>query len=129
MAKWRADSQIAKEFAPTPSPSIVFNFGLAIESIKELGVHHKHWPYDFTIDIVEEHNLHSDPSIICCKTNLRQWKPQEGVHSTFKFSNRCPIVFVKKKDGFLQMCVDYHGLNRLAIKNWYPLPLILGLLN
>jgi len=27
------------------------------------------------------------------------------------------------------MCVDYHGLNRLTIKNRYPLLLILGLLN
>ncbi len=26
-------------------------------------------------------------------------------------------------------CVDYHGLNRLTIKNQYPLPLILGLLD
>ncbi len=27
------------------------------------------------------------------------------------------------------MCVDYHGLNRFSIKNRYPLPLILGLLD
>jgi hypothetical protein len=27
------------------------------------------------------------------------------------------------------MCVDYHGLNRFTIKNWYLLPLILGLLD
>jgi hypothetical protein len=27
------------------------------------------------------------------------------------------------------MCVDYRGLNQLTIKNWYPLPLILGLLD
>jgi hypothetical protein len=27
------------------------------------------------------------------------------------------------------MCVDYHGLNWLAIKNWYPLPLISRLLH
>ena len=35
-----------------------------------------------------------------------------------------PILFVKKKDGSLQLCVDYHGLNLLMKKNWYPLPLI-----
>jgi hypothetical protein len=40
-----------------------------------------------------------------------------------------PILFVKKKDGSLHMCIDYHGLIRLTIKNQYPLPLILGLLN
>jgi hypothetical protein len=40
-----------------------------------------------------------------------------------------PILFVKKNDGSLHMCVDYRGLNQLTIKNRYPLPLILGLLN
>jgi hypothetical protein len=30
-----------------------------------------------------------------------------------------PIFFVKKKDGYLQMCVDYRGLNQLTIKNRY----------
>jgi hypothetical protein len=27
------------------------------------------------------------------------------------------------------MCVDYHGLNKITIKNWYLLPLISGLLD
>ena len=35
-----------------------------------------------------------------------------------------PILFVKKSDGSLRLCVDYRGLNRLTIKNRYPLPLI-----
>ena len=35
-----------------------------------------------------------------------------------------PVLFVKKKDGSLQLCVDYRALNKLTIKNWYPLPLI-----
>ena len=39
------------------------------------------------------------------------------------------IIFVKKKDGSLRMCVDYRGLNKITIKNRYPLPLIFGLLN
>ena len=39
------------------------------------------------------------------------------------------ILFVKKKDGSLRMCVDYRGLNKVTIKNRYPLPLISGLLN
>ena len=46
--------------------------------------------------------------------------------------SRCcgaPILFVKKKDGSLRMCVDYHGLNKITIKNRYPLPLIFGLLD
>ena len=40
---------------------------------------------------------------------------------------RAPILFVKKKDGSLRMCVDYCGLNKITVKNRYPLSLILGL--
>lgn len=35
-----------------------------------------------------------------------------------------PCFFVKKKDGTLRLCVDYHGLNSVTTKNRYPLPLI-----
>ncbi len=35
-----------------------------------------------------------------------------------------PILFNKKPDGNLRLCVDYQGLNNLMIKNRYPLPLI-----
>ncbi|EAL22396.1 hypothetical protein CNBB2750 [Cryptococcus deneoformans B-3501A] len=40
-----------------------------------------------------------------------------------------PILFVKKKDGSLRMCVDYRGINKITIKNRYPLPLIAELLD
>ena len=36
----------------------------------------------------------------------------------------CPAIFVKKKDQTLRMCVDYHPLNAVTIKNKYPLPRI-----
>jgi hypothetical protein len=35
-----------------------------------------------------------------------------------------PIIFVPKKDGTQSMCVDYHSLNEVTIKNKYPLPRI-----
>nr|GEX31325.1 putative reverse transcriptase domain-containing protein [Tanacetum cinerariifolium] len=33
-----------------------------------------------------------------------------------------PVLFVKKKDGSLWMCIDYRELNKLTVKNRYPLP-------
>ncbi|GKC33379.1 retrovirus-related pol polyprotein from transposon 17.6 [Tanacetum coccineum] len=35
-----------------------------------------------------------------------------------------PVLFVKKKDGSFRMCIDYSELNKLTVKNRYPLPRI-----
>nr|GEW36017.1 putative reverse transcriptase domain-containing protein [Tanacetum cinerariifolium] len=35
-----------------------------------------------------------------------------------------PMLFVKKKDGSFRMCIDYRELNKLTVKNRYPLPRI-----
>ena len=39
------------------------------------------------------------------------------------------MLFVKKKDGSLRMCIDYRLLNSVTIKNKYPLPRIDVLFN
>ena len=37
---------------------------------------------------------------------------------------RAPVLFAKKKDKTLRLCIDYRQLNRVIIKNRYPLPKI-----
>jgi hypothetical protein len=40
-----------------------------------------------------------------------------------------PVLFVEKKDGTQQMCVDYWSLNEVTFKNMHPLPRIEDLFN
>ena len=35
-----------------------------------------------------------------------------------------PVLFIKKKNGTLQLCVDYRQLNKITVKNKYSLPRI-----
>nr|GFD00478.1 putative nucleotidyltransferase, ribonuclease H [Tanacetum cinerariifolium] len=35
-----------------------------------------------------------------------------------------PVLFVKKKDGSMRLCIDYRELNKITIRNCYPLPRI-----
>lgn len=61
-------------------------------------------------------------------TKLRELKSQTiGVvdKGFIKFSISSwgtPMLFVKKKDGTLKMCTDYRDLNKVIIRNRYPLP-------
>jgi len=49
-------------------------------------------------------------------------RPTSSPHSAL-------VLFVKKKDGSLHLCVDFRGLNCISKKDRYPLPLISDLLD
>ena len=49
---------------------------------------------------------------------------EKGFIQPSKSSVGGPILFVKKKDDFLRLCVEYRGLNKLTMRNNYPLSLI-----
>jgi len=40
-----------------------------------------------------------------------------------------PVFFVSKKDGTKRIVMDYHNLNKQTVKNNYPLPLIIDLID
>jgi len=53
---------------------------------------------------------------------IRFIRPSKAGHSA-------PILFIKKKDGSLRLCINFRGLNRLMKKDRYPLPLISNFLD
>lgn len=68
------------------------------------------------------------PKAIELKEQLRQLLEQGFI----KPSNSpwgAPVLFQKKKDGTLRLCIDYRGLNLVTIKNKYPIPRIDKLLD
>ncbi|PRP73775.1 hypothetical protein PROFUN_16524 [Planoprotostelium fungivorum] len=53
----------------------------------------------------------------------------KGLIRPTKSPCRAPIVFARKKDGSLRLCVDYRRLNDLTVRNVYPLPRIDEMVN
>ena len=39
------------------------------------------------------------------------------------------VLFQKKQDRTMQMCVDYRALNKATVKNKYPVPLVQNLMD
>jgi hypothetical protein len=91
-------------------------------------------PYDCSIDLVEGvqppfnpiYNLSQDKLVALCEYFDDNF---ERGSFNIQSSSRCPYLLYKKERRFFAMCVNYRGLNQLTIKNWYLLPMILGLLD
>ena len=83
---------------------------------------------DHKIELVAGAVPPSRPTFRMSATELAELKKQleELIKSGFirpsKSPFGAPILFVKKKDGTMRMCVDYRALNEITIKNKYPLP-------
>jgi hypothetical protein len=94
-----------------------------------------HSPYDCLIDLEEGHSPPFGPIYGLSKSKLQALRDYltenlaKGFVQHSKSPAGAPILFVKKKDGSLRLCVDYRGLNKITTKNRYPLPLISGLLD
>ena len=95
----------------------------------------QHQPYDCSIELQEGAQPPFGPIYGLSQNELAALRDylDENLAKNFirhsKSPAGAPILFVKKKDGSLRMCVDYRGLNKVTIKNRYPLPLISGLLD
>jgi Reverse transcriptase (RNA-dependent DNA polymerase)/RNase H-like domain found in reverse transcriptase len=94
-----------------------------------------HQPYDLKIQL-EDSALPPQPSIYLLSTSelatLREFLDEHlsmGYIRPTQSSHRAPILFVKKKDGSLWLCVDFRALNNITKKDRYPLLLISDLLD
>jgi hypothetical protein len=93
-----------------------------------------HRPYDLKIQL-EDGALPPQPLIYSLSTSelatLREFLNEHlsmGYIWLTQSSHGAPILFVKKKDSSLRLCVDFRALNNVTKKDQYPLPLILDLL-
>ena len=85
---------------------------------------------DFCIDLEPGTRPISIPPYRMAPAELRELKAQlqELLNKGFIRPSAspwgAPVLFVKKKDGSFRMCIDYRQLNKVTIKNKYPLPRI-----
>jgi len=94
-----------------------------------------HCPYDLKINLEEGAQPPVDPIYFLSASEQEALKEfiEENLNMGFiqptSSPHGAPVLFVKKKDSSLRLCVNFHGLNRISKKDRYPLPLISDLLD
>ncbi len=102
----------------------VFSPKLAVELPEDTGIN------NHAIKLVDDRQLLYGPIYSVRPVKLETLKAyiKNNLASSFikpfKSPAGAPILFDKKPDRSLRLCIDYQGLNNLTIKNWYPLPLV-----
>lgn len=87
-------------------------------------------PFDLAIELEDGkqppyspmYNL-SENELVVLREYLRKYLERGWIRHS-RSPAGAPILFAKKKDGSLRLCVDYRALNNITIKNRHPLPLI-----
>ena len=85
---------------------------------------------DFTIDLVpgaapvsKTPYRMSTPEMLELKMQLQELLEKKYIRLSVSPWG-ASVLFVKKKDGTLRLCIDYRKLNKVTMKNKYPLPRI-----
>ena len=93
-----------------------------------------HRVYDISIDLVPGAQLYFGPIYSLTveeKKALREYIKEnlaKGFIRKSKSPAGAPVLFVRKRDGSLRLCVDYRKLNSITIRNSYPIPRISDLI-
>jgi hypothetical protein len=99
------------------------------------GVLPPHRDHDHAIDIEEGAKVPNLPIYNLSRKELdilREYLDkalEKGWIRPSKSPAGAPILFVPKADGTMRLCVDYRGLNKVTIKNRYPIPLVSEMLD
>ena len=94
-----------------------------------------HREYDLRIELEEGASPPLGTVYSLSKTELEVLRTFIDEHLSYGFirqstsAHGAPVLFIRKKDGSLCLCIDYRGLNRISKKDRYPLPLISDLLD
>ena len=94
-----------------------------------------HRPYDLKINLKEGTSPPLSPIYSLSVSKLQSLREFIDEHLKIGFippsglSYGAPVIFVQKKDGFLCLCIDFCGLNKITKKDQYSLPLISDLLD
>src|SRR5882724_9667131 len=94
-----------------------------------------HQPYDLKITLDKGTSLPYGPIYSLSQEELATLPKfidknlATGLIHPSRSPHGAPVLFIQKKDGSLQLCVDFRGLNRISKKDQYPLPLISDLLD
>jgi hypothetical protein len=87
-------------------------------------------PYDHTIPLKDNKEPPFEALYDMLQEELKALKEYIAENMTKRFIQAssspagAPVLFVKKANGSLRLCIDYRGLNEVTIKNRYPLALI-----
>ncbi|KAG8703852.1 hypothetical protein FRC09_003909 [Ceratobasidium sp. 395] len=87
-----------------------------------------HRPYDISIDLKPDARPRHGPIYsvgVKEDKEMRETIERQLAHGLIRPSKSpmaSPVIFVKKKNGKLRMCIDYRRLNDMTVKNVYPLP-------
>ncbi|XP_015159005.1 uncharacterized protein [Solanum tuberosum] len=125
LAKPRIDSLVWEgDYIPSPTRIISFLHAKRLPSMPP------NRDIDFCIDMEQWTHHISIPPYRMAPTEVRKLKAQlqelfgKGFIRSSAFPWGTPILFVKNKDGSFRMCIDYRQLNKVTIKNKYPIPCI-----
>ena len=94
-----------------------------------------HRPYDLKINLEEGYTPPLGQVYSLSQTKLKALQEfldenlATGFISSTQSLHGAPVLFIKKKDGGLRLCVNFRRLNKITKKDRYPLPLIMDLLN